>query len=264
MFSKPIFFLHNPKAGGTSISNLLRSLNVTADIAPDFSNAPNNHRVNLNSVPKFSGYRLYIGHYGYENYKRFGRGHDLITNFRHPVSRIHSLYRYWRHNVRLENLIAIDPTDARVVALAHQLNFSDFIRHPNPDLRLYLDNAHFRQLYRCNWTPETATADKLAIVKRRIDAMPWIFISEAAEISSHLFQIFLPELAVTEIPHHNTSAVAPDTVSFEDEAYIEQINDADLKIYSHALQLQQSRAISHAGRVCQTSTKSGAEPKSGL
>lgn len=243
MFGKHIFFLHNPKAGGTSIGNILRGLYKAEDVAPSFSCAPNDHRKNRELLSNFTGYKIYIGHYGYEYYEKLGCGFELITNFRHPVARIYSLYRYWRQNVRLEHLAEIDPADKRVVAFAHELSFSDFIRHPDADLRLYLENAHFRQLHRCNWTPKAVTVDSMATVKRRIDEMPWFFIAEEGETSARLFQRFLPEIDVQDIPRDNISTGVLSTVSDEDAAYIEQINDADLKIYEYALQIQQKRSL---------------------
>jgi hypothetical protein len=86
-----IFFLHNPKAGGSSLRSVLSGLSPDGSNAPMFSNAPNEDRARQADVGQYRGFDVYAGHYGYDVYEQLADGHLLFTNFRDPVQRIHSM-----------------------------------------------------------------------------------------------------------------------------------------------------------------------------
>lgn len=117
MTATRIFFLHNPKAGGSSLRSVLSALSPGGFPAPVFGNAPNDHRDGKANVSQFRGFDIYAGHYGYDVYRELADGHLLFTNFRDPVQRIHSMYRYWRNNVALESISALHPGDIEVSTL---------------------------------------------------------------------------------------------------------------------------------------------------
>jgi hypothetical protein len=173
-----VFFLHNPKAGGASLRALFANLFDANAIAPVFSNAPNDHRENAASIAKQGGYSFYAGHYGYDVYRQLRDGHAMVTNFRDPVERIVSIYRYWRNNISPQDVANADPRDAAIVMLAHQLDFSSFIRSANPDLQLYISNFHFRQLLNSPWECSPIRAWDRFRVKRRISRMAWFYVTE--------------------------------------------------------------------------------------
>src|SRR3546814_11621724 len=64
MTAPRIFFLHNPKAGGSSLRSVFAALNNTGSIAPVFGNAPADYQSNREFVNNYRGYDLYAGHYG--------------------------------------------------------------------------------------------------------------------------------------------------------------------------------------------------------
>jgi hypothetical protein len=241
MSQASIFFLHNPKAGGSSLRRVLSELSGPQNVAPVFSNAPNDHRINAQTIISHRGYDLYAGHYGYEIYRALSDGHVLVTNFRDPVQRIYSIYRYWRHNVSMEDLAGAQPNDVQVVRLAQELSFSEFIRANNDDLRLYISNFHFRQLHRTGWAfSKVGLSAKLA-VKRRIRKMPWFYIAETPDASALLLQRTFPGLDQISFPQDNKSGGDAQPIQLADAEHLIRMNMLDYEIYAYAVSLQSAR-----------------------
>lgn len=191
MYHQRIFFLHNPKAGGSSLRSLFSRLIGDQGVAPVFSNAPEDHRSNAARISEFTGFQLYAGHYGFDAYRRLSEGHLLFTNFRDPVRRVQSMYRYWRNNVSESHLATLDPSDRQVVRLAKEMSFPEFIRHRSDDLQLYISNFHFRQLHSSGWERPPIDQAAISTVKRRISRMPWFYLAETPDCSSRLLaQLF--------------------------------------------------------------------------
>ena len=176
---KAIFFIHNPKAGGTSLRNLLISNYEPGAVSPTFFNAPMDYRLNKDKLSQFRGYQFYAGHYGFQTYLALREGHELITNFRSPISRIVSLYNYWRNEVPPSTLEVVHKDDAQCVFEAKEKSFSEFIRSPNKNLELYIENAHFRQLYRSNWEEDVGKFGAMQLVKWRIAHLYWFLIVDS-------------------------------------------------------------------------------------
>lgn len=236
-----VFFLHNPKAGGSSVRAVLESLVPNEKTAPTFCNAPEDARARSWDVEALRGFGLYAGHYGYDVFEEFGTRHALITNFRNPVDRIRSLYRYWRNNVDLNGLSSLHEGDARVVRLAHSLSFSEFIRSSDPNLRLYLENFHFRQIFKSGWEWCDVNAVNISIVHNRISGMEWFYVAEMPQASIVLFKDFLGPECAAEIPYENVSSGPDVLLTDDDREYLLGINTLDLEIYALAVALQQNR-----------------------
>lgn len=236
-----IFFLHNPKAGGTSLRNMLLEVIGDGSVAPVFCNASNEHRLTRSSVARFAGYDYYAGHYGFDVYEELATDHRLVTNFRNPVTRIYSLYRYWKHNVSYDHLVTLQGPDAEVVRLAHRHTFSEFIRADENDLRLYIENFHFRQLLETGWDWPTLLEDHIALVKSRIRAMPWFYVTERPTQSHGLFVESFQVTSDLRMPWENKSNGQFDQVSVSDKEYILSLNQLDLAIYEYALDVQDER-----------------------
>jgi len=237
-----IFFLHNPKAGGMSLRTLLSTPFSKDSIAPVFDNSPYDHRNKINYESHINGFKFYAGHFGFDVYKSLSRKHQLITNFRDPIHRIKSLYRYWREF----DLSSINKESAGPVTLAKDLTFSNFIRHPDQDLRLYIDNFHFRQLLSSGWEPSNSNIFSRSIVRHRISRMPWIFICEMPELSLILLGNLFPDYAGVSIKRENMSRSENFSITPEDARFIASKNTLDYEIYSYALALQ----IKRASRLC--------------
>ena len=239
--TRRIFFLHNPKAGGSSLREVLRTISG-GTIAPVFDNGPNIHQVERSGYGKFANYDYYAGHYGFDEYQRLALRHLLVTNFRDPVARVYSIYRYWRHNISLEGLVGSHPDDIAIVALAHTLSFSEFIRAR--ETQLYISNFHFRQLYSSGWEWSTINWRAKWTVKRRIARMPWFYIAETQQASAQLMErcFRIP----IQIPRENQSLGTPDPISPDDIEHLTRLNTLDYDIYAFALGLQETRLRSAA------------------
>ncbi len=231
-----IFFLHNAKAGGTAIRSVLEAPFAPCERAPAFSNAPIDAARCEARIEDFRGYKFYAGHFGYATFKQLGHGHRLVTNFREPVSRVVSLYNYWRNNVSEQNLAWLAPQDQSVVYEAKRLTFSDFIRSPNPYLRFYLRDAHFRQLYKSSWSMDTGPIYSMLIVQRRIAALSWFNVAEYPELSLRFLYKAFPEFAGSRMPVQNVSERSQVSVDEDDVTYLSSINARDIEIYTFAAQ----------------------------
>ena len=249
MHQRSIFFLHNPKAAGSSLQRLFRSLFGADEVAPIFSNAPNDHRAKGSSVARHRGYAFYAGHFGYDAYKSLSEGHVLITNFREPIARIVSLYRYWRNSVSIADLTDIHPRDAAVVIRSHELDFPSFIRCDDADLLLYISNFHFRQLHRSPWEISAIHPWHRLQVRRRISYMSWFYIAETPHASALLLKRAFPELSSVELPVENTSQGERIGLTPEDVEYLIRLNHLDYDIYYHALRLQFARLARQRARI---------------
>src|ERR1700730_11586263 len=99
--SDKIFFFHNPKAGGTSLIRLLASRFPPEKHCPLIENTKVEHDGLSGDYGRFRGYDLYAGHYGRDIFSAVNDGHAWTTNFRHPVTRLISLYNFFRFIVNL-------------------------------------------------------------------------------------------------------------------------------------------------------------------
>lgn len=240
MAQRKIFFLHNPKGGGTSLRTVFKELIGNGTVAPVFSNAPNAHRSELDLL-RYRGFDFYAGHYGYDAYRRLRSHHLLFTNFRDPVTRVFSIYRYWRNNITLDQLTEAHPSDKQIVELAHQLPFSEFVRADNRDLKLYISNFHFRQLHSSGWEQRPLGRRAEWQVKRRVAKMPWFYIAETPQASTLLLQQILPELGSIRIPRENQSYASAEEIDGADVEYLTRLNLLDYDLYAYALKTQERR-----------------------
>jgi hypothetical protein len=234
----PILFLHNPKAGGSSVAAALRQQFDPGDVSPYFDNSPAERRPA--DWPSYSRYRFVAGHFGYEVKQHFPH-HVLITNFRHPVRRVVSMYNYWR-SYRLEWMPdAIRQAD-NGPALAHQMSLSEFVRSRNPYLSLYIDNFHIRQLTGSGWVDRRWFGD-LLLAKLRIRQMSWFYVCEKPHLSVTWLRSAFPEMRDASIPHENvTPSEAETALASSDIGELEERNTADLALYSFALKQLERRA----------------------
>lgn len=239
--TRKFFFLHNPKAGGSSLRKLIAGVNGGQSVAPQFLNAPCDYRVNRTKIELKETYDFYFGHYGYEIYEKLNKNYTLITNFRDPVNRIYSMYRFWRHNVPEELLSTLHKDDADVVFLAKNLNFSEFIRIDNQDLLLYINNFHFRQIYFSGWTHMKCDEEMERIVRLRIDSMPWLYVAETPEASMTLFRSCFPEYGDVSLGQENISGGPSNPIDPADAEFLISKNLLDYAIHAYALTVQAGR-----------------------
>lgn len=172
---RTLFFLHNPKAGGTSVEDALRALFRPERCCPRIENDATEHAERAGRYTGFRGYDFYAGHYGFDIYRAVGAGMPAATNFRWPVDRVVSVYRYFRHMVELTEQQAADPR-FRAVRLAKTLCLDDFVTCDDPTVVLHTRDHHFRQLTGSGWS--MACDRDVAAAKNLIDQMAWFYVCE--------------------------------------------------------------------------------------
>lgn len=170
-----LFFFHNPKAGGTSVVAALGRMFGSEQICPTIENDATEHAVLQGRYEAFAGYDFYAGHYGHDIYRAVGRGAAAATNFRWPVDRIISLYRYFRHVVEISDDQARDPR-YRAVSLAKRLSLNDFATCDDPAVVLHTYDHHYRQLTGSGWSP--LYEQDLSAARSLIDSMIWFYVCE--------------------------------------------------------------------------------------
>jgi hypothetical protein len=225
-----LFFFNLPKAGGTSIISALTK-NQARTIAPLIENNALDHSILDKNYEPFKGYDVYAGHYGRDFYQAVNDGHTALTNFRHPVARISSLYRYFRYAVPLEPH-QLEAPHHKAVQLAKTASFEEFTASTDEDVLKYISDFHFRQLCCSPW--ESKCADTTASAKDFIHLMPCAFICEYPAQSGALFRDML---GVPDIDRLNTdkrnNSDGPVTLNAVEN--ILSMNKKDLDLYEFAI-----------------------------
>ena len=236
MAVRRLFFFHNPKAGGSSLRSELARIFPAHRTCPIIENDPFGHRLAQGSYGAFRGYDLYAGHYGYDLYRAVGEGHACVTNFRHPVQRLVSLYNYFRFAVRPSPEVLAQP-EYYTVRLAKTASFEAFVAHDDPRTTVYTSDHHFRQLANSGWS--LATNRSIGQVKAFIDAMPWFYMCEFPQLSMRWARATIgwpasePSRANITPVGDGTAARTPALTPAALRTIIDR-NRRDLAIYRHA------------------------------
>lgn len=235
--SDKIFFLHNPKAGGSALRRMLESHFPTAKRCPIIENSKVEHDSLSGDYARFRGYDLYMGHYGRDIFDAVNDGHACMTNFRHPAARLVSIYNYFRYVVSLpEDELRTDRFYA--VRLAKSVSFEKFVCTDDPRVEVYVRNAHFRQLANTCWSLKIAK--QFTDVSRFVDAMACYYVCEYPEMSVRWMRRVL-NWDLDRLPRENvTGEHGGQAISFftlDERTYriICKKNDLDLAIYRYAV-----------------------------
>ena len=152
--SQKIFFFHNPRAGGTSLIRILESRFPPEKRSPLIENTQVEHDGLSGDFARFRGYDLYAGHYGYDIFAAVNEGHACLTNFRHPATRLISLYNFFRCMVDLPDE-ELRKERFYAVRFAKSASFEGFVSCADSRVEVYVRNWHFRQLANSCWSLET-------------------------------------------------------------------------------------------------------------
>jgi hypothetical protein len=232
-----IFFFHNPKAGGYSLRTVFESYFRTEKQCPIIENDGVGHELLRGEYAHFRGYDYYAGHYGRDIFMAVNEGHRCVTNFRSPLARLVSLYNYFRFKVKLSEE-ELRSERFRAVAVAKSVSFEEFISTSDPNVEVYVRNAHFRQLANSCWTLETTK--NLEDICRFVDEMPWYYVCEYPKMSMAWFRRAfhwnpnqLPRENVTQA--HSSQAVDLAHLDHRIQKVIFMKNDLDCALYRYAL-----------------------------
>jgi Sulfotransferase family. len=224
-----LFFFHLPKAGGTSITAALAANFDAAKVAPLIENDIQGHLDNRGDYQRFRGYDFYSGHYGIDVFNAVSDEHWCVTNFRHPVERIYSLYRYFRQ-IDVDEATLSQRHYAAVKA-AKSSSLEEFVTSRDEGLRTYTFNQQARQLTGSPWDLEPNIC--MTAARTAIDRMSCFYVCEYPDQSS---QWFKDVLGVEAIPRLNvTSALPSDRAVSASSAAIIESNQLDLTLYEHAV-----------------------------
>ncbi|AUW56867.1 hypothetical protein C1T17_01040 [Sphingobium sp. SCG-1] len=224
-----IFFYHMPKAGGTSINSALKNTFDVSCIAPLIENDSVGHQIHSGQYRSFRGFDFYSGHYGTDIFDAVADGHISLSNFRHPVTRIYSLYRYFRGI----EVSAHDLSQRQYAAVrrAKDACFADFVATDDEAVSIYISDQQARQLTGSPWALQKEIDTNAA--KARIDQLAWFYVCEQPEASlAWLGEV----LGIYSIPVLN---VTPQTSVSEElkacEDTILERNQIDLALYKYAM-----------------------------
>jgi len=186
---------------------------------------------------RFRGYDLYAGHYGHDIFLAVNDGHSCVSNFRHPATRLLSLYNFFRFNVKLSDQ-ELRADRFYAVLLAKSVSFEEFVSADDPRVDVYVRNSHFRQLTNSCWSlEETKEFDDVC---RFIDGMPWYYVCEYPEISA-LWMRRVFNLNLDRIPRENVTqnqgdqAAGMSTLADHTYGIIRRKNDLDFDLYQYAV-----------------------------
>jgi hypothetical protein len=220
------------------VKRLLERTFLLKECCPIIENNKVQHEYLKGNYAKYRGFDFYAGHYGYDIFCAVNNGHQPITNFRHPVSRIISLYNFFRFEVVLsdEDLMR---DEYYAVNFAKTRDFSMFISTADPRVAVYVENAHLRQLAGSLW--EIGGAQRsFSEVCRFIDEMPWYYICEHAELS-YIWMTRLLKRELEPMPRENVTnnhfdkRVDIASVGQNVQLAILRRNKFDLEIFNHAI-----------------------------
>lgn len=237
-----VFFLHLPKAGGTAVASRFKSAIGSANSASTDTSLP----VNRKLWKEWSKYDFISGHCGFDLVKSVGPRYLLVTNFRHPVDRIVSLYDFWRNNVGPEDSIDDDmrqanpPPTTLAPFLARHLSFSEFVRRQDTAISIYIRNWHARQLLRTPWEYRKLHFWHMWLVRHRFSKLYWFYVCEEPERSETWFKQKFPSLQYAPLSLENPTDYSKKTRTIpspEDIEVIMRDNWADVELYERALKI---------------------------
>jgi hypothetical protein len=242
-----IFFFHNPKAGGVSLRTVFESRFRIEKQCPMIENDKVGHEQLRGAYAHFRGYDYYAGHYGHDIFEAVNEGHRCVTNFRNPLARLVSLYNFFRFKVKLSEE-ELRTERYRAVTVAKSVSFGDFVSSSDPNIDVYVRNAHFRQLANSCWALETRKV--FDDVCRFVDEMAWYYVCEYPEMSlAWLRRAF--DWNLGHLPRENLTQAqsdqAADLATLDDRILkvVLAKNDLDFAIYRYAIGRLVTRVTAH-------------------
>jgi len=232
-----IFFFHNLKAGGSSLRLIIESRFQAEKQCPLIELNKVDHDDLGGDYGRYRGYDLYAGHYGQDIFAAVNDDHSCITNFRHPATRLISLYNFFKFKVKLSDE-ELRTERYYAVLLAKSVSFERFVSTEDPRVDVYVRNSHFRQLTNSCWSLETMS--KVDDVCRFIDRMPWYYVCEYPELSL-LWMRRVFNWDVDRMPRENVTgdgngqATSLSTLDDRTHRIIRMKNNLDLALYRYAV-----------------------------
>jgi hypothetical protein len=221
-----VFFLHLPKAGGTTFYAILEQY-----FPPEscFSIPDRQYKSELPS--DLNRYRLVRAHQGYDVYRFFQRTPIYVTMLRNPVTRVVSYYKHMKRDLA-------HPMHDRVTRLSLLDCLSD------PLMQDRLANAQTRRLAFGTEPGDDLPPDRvqLEMAKVRLHEFAYFGLVEFYVRSVQLLTYSFSWPTITEFKTLNTAPPeAHENVSLAVQEAIAECNYLDVALYDYAVQLFQER-----------------------
>ena len=228
-------FIHVPKAGGTSVTEILFAL--MDDVYP---------REKLLNYPLFSDiepptkYSLFISHFGYSFYR--GSGGYCMSVMRDPVERVLSLFSYWKNPGK-----GMPPGDP----LPEGMTLDEFLSSDRQDIWTNIRNA---QTWQIAFGLDVKTRHRFEriqwyelfdIARANIDRMHVVGVIESPEHFLAQLEELFPDKPKMKLERFNPSTdrtLAADIPS-ETLDRIRSMTELDAKLYAYAASLADRRFI---------------------
>ena len=215
--SRPLYFFHVPKTGGTTLQHLLQAHYPPAQTCP----AQDEPGLSAISDDELRRYKLFMGHF-WSLQQRLRQPLTMITWLRDPVARAVSMYKHILRdaNHRLHELSRRED------------GFTEMLGHPA------LKNSQVRHLARMqdDYRAQMSDEECLALAQQSLQQCLFIGFTEQYSASTRALFGLLEWRVAADIPELNTASEhsAGVEVSEGKRAQLEAANAQDRALYDHA------------------------------
>jgi Sulfotransferase family len=213
-FEQKVVFLHIPKTAGTSFHLLLTQYFGEQETCPI-----RNRQLDQVGDSLLSSYRLFSGHYFFNQIERIPAPRKLVTILREPRNRLISLYNFHR-SFRWDRISSIEELGYDSPRYAKELSFAEYLRCTEYSVRMNTDNAITRYLVGLNfvdsngqWTISEDSALNIALTHLQI--FDGIGLVEKIHQTLRMFEAILGFSFPDQMPVHNDFASLSPTGGFE-------------------------------------------------
>jgi hypothetical protein len=239
-----VVFLHIPKTAGTSLHLLLIDRFEENAICPI-----RNHKLDEMSMEQLQKYRLFSGHYYFDQVERIPEPKILLTMLREPKARLLSLYNYHR-SFRWDAIAEPEADSGRRICLAKTLSALEYFRCADPVVYAVVNNSMARQLIGLKYNlPDgklrISDDGVLNLALKNLERFAAIGFVDSPNGSLRRFGEVLPIGLPESMPRHNTFESLKSDSRFEQiersipteavDAELIRHTQIDQRIYNYAL-----------------------------
>lgn len=229
--SRPLLFVHIPRTGGTSITDLL--LRALAGL-PTLT-VPNFWGASIDRVPELDTYEFVAGHFGMDVRERFARPPRVFTFLRDPFERVASLYDFGRSR----EVEGLPKTAQRLLPILRESSLEEFVLHEDPEIRRVVQNSQTWQLADGHFTEPYRPPDarSLELAKHHLDDSDFVGIFERLPQSVEALCRWLELPSAPALAHMNARPASAD--SSRDPEFRRRVREhleLDLELYEYALE----------------------------
>jgi hypothetical protein len=224
-----LFFMHIPKAAGTSLHAMLAELYRPEEICPE-----RNFPAVLLPQQEIDKYSFFSAHAPYDLIYRIPKPAKIVSIFRDPIERSISGYHFLRRF----------PENRPEPMVAKALSLTEFMNWENRYFREQISNKHFSLLcghphLNPDGVPWRGMSEKLDVGFKRIASMDCVGISEYMTASVAAIWRVLGLDPPPSIRELNTRPPPPDAERKEETSpllreRLEEINQIDISLYAFA------------------------------